>query len=139
MILTLYISSYIRIVIVFLVHDIMHTQYKGSKEKCCICIVSRTKRAITVTIITYCHGSTSDLLVGTAGQGFGWCDSSFTLQSESHQCDCHWCSEWGCCEMDDWGPDFEEPCKKKKKSTAFQNSQSTTRFALVSSFARQDD
>ena len=44
----------------------------------------------------------------------------------------NWCSEcMGCCEMDDSGPDFEEPCKKKKKSTvtAFQNSLSTTRFA----------
>ena len=24
----------------------------------------------------------------------------------------------GCCEMDDSDPDFKEPCKKKKKSTA---------------------
>ena len=31
--------------------------------------------------------------------------------------------------MDDSGPDFEEPCKMKKKSTAFQNSQSTTSFS----------
>ena len=26
----------------------------------------------------------------------------------------------GYCEMDDLGLDFEEPCKKKKKSTAFR-------------------
>ena len=31
--------------------------------------------------------------------------------------------------MNDLGPDFDELCKKKKKSTAFQNSRSMTRFA----------
>ena len=61
---------------------------------------------------------------------FEMCSSSITVVSVA-ACDfasfgClpipYWFLEWGCCEMDNSDPDFEEPCKKKKKSTAFQNS-----------------